>query len=162
MVHSYLRWLIFLLFIMTLFLCLQRWMQRARRVSHSDERVVFWTVMSFDLMLVLGILLWIFGHKGLQLIQEYGMATVMSSKVMRFTVVEHPAGMIIATILLHIGKVKLSKGTNANVLPRGHKPYKIMFVLTLIALLVVVMSIPWPWREAIGRPLFLIGMPWPN
>jgi hypothetical protein len=57
--------------------------------------------------------------------------------------VEHFAGMLIAIILITVARGKV-KTLN----------YKSAFWLYFIALLIILVSIPWPFREGIGRPWF--------
>ena len=93
--------------------------------------------------LLIGVYQWIVGAAGLHSIQEYGFGEVMKNSTSRFFAVEHFAGMLIGIILITIarGKAKIQN-------------FKAALWLYLIALIIILVSIPWPFREGIGRPWF--------
>ena len=72
----------------------------------------------------------------------------MANTGLRFWTVEHPFGMLIGVALAHIGRGRIRKTRDA---VRKHRTALIFFTLALI---VIVISIPWPGRPIIGRPLF--------
>lgn len=77
------------------------------------------------------------------------MKDIMANKVMRFFTIEHFTGMIIAIALVHVGKSMAKKNLPDTV---KHKRTLIFFGL---ALLVILISIPWPFREVgAGRGWF--------
>ncbi|MEO7273876.1 MAG: hypothetical protein ABIX28_11085, partial [Vicinamibacterales bacterium] len=76
------------------------------------------------------------------------MGAAMANPGLRFWTVEHPFGMFLAIALAHIGRVRIRKGTDA---VRRHRTALIFFT---IALILIVLSTPWPGRELIGRPMF--------
>ena len=60
---------------------------------------------------------------------------------------EHASMMILAWILVHVGRVAVKKaGSDA----AKHKKMLLFFGLAFVLILA---SIPWPSREAIARPL---------
>jgi fucose permease len=66
----------------------------------------------------------------------------------RFFTMEHALMMVIAWILVHVGRVAVKK----SVTPAGkHKKALIFFG---IAILLILAAIPWPFREAIARPFY--------
>jgi hypothetical protein len=73
----------------------------------------------------------------------------MKVSALRFWVVEHLVGMLIAVALAHVGAVKIRKATGD---ARRHRVALIFFSLSLLAIFA---SIPWPGMPA-GRPLFRI------
>jgi hypothetical protein len=72
------------------------------------------------------------------------MGEIMSDKFMRFFTVEHTLGMIIAAVIIQIGRSKSKKATEA---VKKHKTSLIFFT---IGLLLILAMIPWPFREMIG------------
>ena len=72
----------------------------------------------------------------------------MANTGLRFWTVEHPFGMIVAIAVAHIGRSRIRKTTDA---VRRHRTALIFFT---IALIVIVITIPWPGRAIIGRPMF--------
>ena len=69
------------------------------------------------------------------------MSAVMKDPGLRFFAVEHLAGMLIAIILIHIGKTQGKK-------PIGDKAkHRRTMIFYLVALLIILASIPWPFRD---------------
>jgi len=94
--------------------------------------------------LVLGLYQYFFGDWGFKLIQAAGMKVAMASSAIRFWAVEHIFSMLIAIILITIGHIKYKKGGAP----------KTTLILYILALLLIVAAIPWPFRAEIGRPLY--------
>ena len=98
-------------------------------------------MITAHIMLVLGVSQWMIGDWGLNRIKEFGFGEVMKHSAYRFFAVEHFAGMLIGIILITVARGK------AKVLN-----YKAASWLLLIALIVILATIPWPFREEVGRP----------
>ena len=71
----------------------------------------------------------------------------MRDSILRFWAIEHLLGMVVAVALGHVGRVRIRKTADG---ARRHKLAAIFFGLALLAMLV---SIPWPGMRA-ARPLF--------
>jgi hypothetical protein len=104
-------------------------------------------MISAHITLLIGLYQWIAGPLGLRTIQSLGMGEVMKNGITRFWAVEHFAGMLIAIILITIGKGVGKKNIS------DQAKHKKSFWLFLIALFIILVSVPWPFREDIGRPL---------
>jgi hypothetical protein len=72
----------------------------------------------------------------------------MKDSVARFYAVEHMTGMLIAIILITIGR-----GVSKKDIPDGVK-HKRTFWFFLVALVIILASVPWPFRAGIARPWF--------
>jgi hypothetical protein len=72
----------------------------------------------------------------------------MKEKSYRFFWMEHPLLMIISIILITLGYGMAKKPVSDEV------KYKKAFQFFIIALILILIGIPWPFREVIGRPLF--------
>src|SRR5450631_1592628 len=72
---------------------------------------------------------------------------LMQDKFYRFFWVEHPAGMLVATILITLGRGMVKKQITDPL------KYKRAFWFFLIALIIILATIPWPGREIVGRGL---------
>ena len=136
--HSAGRWILLLLLI---FAILNSLIAGKRPYIRTDNRLGLILTIVADIMLLLGIYLWFVGPWGYKLIEERGMSAVMKDPGLRFFAVEHLAGMLIAIILIHIGKTQGKKpiGDNAK-----HRRTMIFY---LVALLIILASIPWPFRD---------------
>jgi len=82
----------------------------------------------------------------LAIVENNGMGVVMKNAVMRYWVVEHFAGMLIAIVLITIGR-----GVAKKSIPDGSK-FKRAFWLFLLALIIILATVPWPFRTGVGRP----------
>ena len=133
--HNALRWIILILLLVSLV--------QAFSKSPSLRKTSLWLMIAAHLTLVLGVSQWMIGDWGLKKIQEFGFGEVMKHAVYRLFAVEHFAGMLIGIILITIARGK-AKMLN----------YKAASWLLLIALIVILVTIPWPFREGIGRPWF--------
>jgi hypothetical protein len=93
-------------------------------------------------MLVIGIVLWYFGAHGYKMIESAGgMSNAMKDPLTRFYGVEHLVGMLIAIILLHIGKAQGKKRIS------DKAKHRRTLIFYFLALLIILASIPWPFRE---------------
>jgi len=138
-IHSVGRWLVLLLL---LFAIINSLIAGDRPYIRTDNRLGLLLTIAADLMLLIGIALWYFGPHGYKMIEAAGgMANAMKDPTTRFFGIEHLVGMLIAIILIHIGKAQGRKkiGDKAK-----HRRTLLFYFL---ALLIILASIPWPFRE---------------
>ncbi|MEO7311421.1 MAG: hypothetical protein ABIX01_13550 [Chitinophagaceae bacterium] len=136
--HNLLRWVILLLLLISIF--------QAFSKSRGLTRTSLFLVISAHLTFVLGVYQWITSPTvGLSILKrmDYNFGAVMKDAFARFWVVEHFAGMLIAIVLITIGRAKAKR--------LKHMPAAWLF---LIALLIILAVVPWPFRPGIGRPWF--------
>jgi len=143
--HNVMRWLILLFALLTLIKGAGG-MSGKKPFTKGDKRVAMFLMISCDIQLLLGLVLYYLN--GWWSVLQGG--TAMASNYNRFFAVEHGVGMLVAIILIHIGYSATKKN-----IPDGSK-FKRMFWFTLIALILILATIPWPGRE-VARPL-LPGM----
>jgi hypothetical protein len=145
--HSIGRWVVLVLLIIAIF---NSAVAGGRPFIKSDNRTGLFLTIFTDLMLLIGLVLWYFGPRGYQLIQSAGgMGAAMKDATVRFYGVEHFVGMLIAIILIHIGKAQAKKR-----IPDSTK-HRRTLIFYLLALLIIVLTIPWPFREiGAGRGWF--------
>jgi len=144
--HNFLRWVILVLIIIAIFRHLAG-MNSKRPVNAGDKKVDLFLMISAHITFVIGFYQWIVGPWGLKLIQNAGMGEVMKNSVYRFFAIEHITGMLIAIVLITVGRGAVKRATG----PGAHKK---AFWCFLIALLIILVTIPWPFREGLGRPWF--------
>lgn len=138
--HSLLRWFALIAIVIALVISF-RGMTQNNKFGKGANRWSLLTLIAFHLQLVLGFILYF--ARG-----WYTQLGNMSDKIIRFFAVEHMAGMLIAIILVTIGRVSSKKaGTDK-------ARHKRIFWYFLIALILTIASIPWPFREGIARPWF--------
>lgn len=144
--HSFLRWIILILLVLAVFKNLA---DRHKPFTAGHKKVALFTLICADLLLLIGLYQWAFGHWGLEAIRQAGMGEIMKSPVARFFAVEHFAAMLIAIILIHVGYTYVKKNIGDNV---KHKRVLLYYGL---ALLIILISIPWPFRAVgTGRAWF--------
>ena len=110
----------------------------------ADDKAGLWFVMALDLQFLLGLILYV-GVSPITrtVFNDFGAA--MGNSALRFWAVEHLFGMLVAIALVHIGRVKIRKADGAR------RP-RLAMIFYGLALLAVLISIPWPGTPA-GRPL---------
>jgi len=138
--HSLLRWVILLLLLFAFYKSL---VDRKNPFTAGHQKAGLFLMIIADVMLLLGLYQWFTGPWGLKNIQQNGMSVVMKDPVQRFFAVEHFIGMLIAIVLIHIGYSYTKKA-----LPDAVKHKRVLFYFGL-ALLIILISVPWPIR-AIG------------
>jgi len=137
--HSGGRWLLLLLLLVAIF---RSATAGNRNFTKQDQTVGLFLMIVTDLMLLIGIVLYFAGNWGTQQITNLGgMGEVMKNPVARFFSVEHLVGMLIAIVLIHIGKAQGKKNA-----PHKTK-HRRTFIYYLLALIIIIASIPWPIRE---------------
>jgi hypothetical protein len=72
----------------------------------------------------------------------------MSSSFYRFFAIEHIFGMLVAMALVTIGHSKAKKATT------DAEKFKKIKVFYTLALIIILATIPWPFREALGGKWF--------
>jgi hypothetical protein len=134
--HSWLRWLVLLAVLMAVARAAGGVSSR-RPWTPVDDRAGMWLTASLDLQMLIGIVLYGF-LSPVTKSAFVDMAAAMRAAPIRFFVVEHPVGMIVAIALAHIGRVRVRKAATSEA---KHKTALIFFGLALVVLL---LSIPWP------------------
>jgi hypothetical protein len=138
--HSFLRWVILLLLLWTIY---KSFADKNKTFTSSHRKSGLFLMICTDIMLLIGLYQWFTGPWGLKAIQNIGMGMIMKSPVNRFFAIEHFIGMLIATVLIHIGYSVAKKSLPDMV---KHKRTLLFYGL---ALLIILISIPWPFR-AVG------------
>ncbi|MBK6938044.1 MAG: hypothetical protein IPH18_15055 [Chitinophagaceae bacterium] len=136
--HSLLRWIILILLLVAV---IRNFTDRHKAFTPGHKKVALFTLICADLLLLVGLYQWVVGDWGLMHIQNGGMSGVMKNPVWRFFAIEHFAGMLIAIILIHVGYTYTKKNISDSI---KHKRVLLYYGL---ALLIILISIPWPFRE---------------
>lgn len=129
--HSILRWIILLL----LLICIVQAASKSPAVKKSS----LWLLISAHLMLLVGLYQLIAGRFGIMKGLPAGVE-LMKDKFYRFFWIEHPIMMLLAIILITVAR---GKAKNLN--------YKSVTWLLIIALLAILVAVPWPFREIVGE-----------
>ena len=143
--HNILRWAIVVFGLWTLLNALSGVMSK-RLYSLNDNRSNLFFMISCDIQLLLGLILY-FSNAWFDKLKS-GMGPVMKNGYDRFFTIEHSLMMILAWILVHVGRTAVKKASTD---PAKHRKMLLFFGL---AFLLILAAIPWPFRTEIARPLF--------
>jgi hypothetical protein len=131
--HSGLRWILLILFVSALVMLFRAAYQGKynKKLASTAKMTLILTHIQF----LLGLVLYFISPKVIFA------ASSMKVSVFRFYLVEHISLMLIAVILLTIGFSKAKKLLNTQA---GAKK---MFTYYLISFILIMISIPWPFRN---------------
>ena len=142
--HNLVRWAVLVFGLWTLFRGISGVMSK-RNYTSTDNQSNFLFMLSCDIQLVLGLLLY-FANSWFDRLKD--LSNNMKDPNSRFFTMEHGLLMIIAWILVHVGRVSVKRA----VAPAAkHKRSLLFFGLSI---LIILAAIPWPFRESIARPLY--------
>ncbi|MBT8220287.1 MAG: cytochrome B [Bacteroidia bacterium] len=132
--HSGLRWILLILLIITVINAYMKW-KGEKDFTSGDDKLSLWTMMVTHIQLLLG--LYLFFTSGKVMLSGLDMANAVG----RFYTIEHTLGMMLAIVLITLGRVQAKKIVTAA------GKHKKIFTMFLIALLIILLSIPWPFRD---------------
>jgi hypothetical protein len=148
--HNVLRWIILFCLIAAIIRSYSGW-QYKKPFGAADRKLWLFTMIAAHITLLLGLYQWLFGRFGALTTDLPAGTSVMKSPFYRFFWIEHPTLMIVAIVLITLGRGMAKKSVSDVV------KYKKAFWYFFIALLLILAAVPWPFRKEIGRPL-LPGM----
>jgi hypothetical protein len=143
LLHSFLRWVIVVLAIVSIYKSYLG-MRGGKVFSASDKKVGLFLMIAAHTTLLVGFYLWFAGPWGLMNIGNLGFGAVMKDAYSRFFAVEHTTGMLIAIVLITIGR-----GASKRNITDAAK-FKRTFWFILVALIIILATVPWPFRAVIG------------
>lgn len=142
--HSWLRWAVLIAGVFAIIRAIAGAAGR-RPWTRADDQAGLWFTRALDIQMLLGLVLYFaLSPVTRAAIEDFGAA--MRSSGLRFWAVEHLFGMVVALGLAHVGHARTKKLSDQ---AARHKVAAICFVLALLAILI---SIPWPGMPN-GRPL---------
>lgn len=145
--HSWLRWAVVLFGLAFLVRALAVWKSSSRaELSRGDQRLGLVFTACYDLQVLLGLALY-FGLSPLIEGALQSPGTMMKDSILRFWGVEHTSMMLLALVILHVGRVRAKKA-----LSPGRKA-RVLALSTLACLALTLAAIPWPFLH-VARPLF--------
>ena len=143
-IHNLLRWLILLFGIWTVLNAISG-LAGKKEYTSPDGRSNFLFMLSMDIQLLVGLGLY-FSGVWFERLKHLG--DNMKDASLRFFTIEHEVMMIVAWILVHAGRVMVKKA------PASSAKFKRSLIFFGIALLLILIAMPWPFREAVARPWF--------
>ena len=143
--HSCLRWIVLLTGLFALARAIAG--ARGRRPwTPSDGTPGLLFIISCDLQFLIGLALYLVFSPIIQA-AFVNVGAAMRTPGTRFFVADHAAGMIVAIVLAHVGRVRSKKART------DEARFKGAAIFYGLALVIILGLIPWPGMPA-GRPLF--------
>ena len=131
--HSGLRWLVLVFIIAAIVNAILR-LNKADRSTCADCAFNRLALITMHLQLLIGLVLYFISPK---VIFE---AASMQNSMLRFFLVEHILLMIVAVVLITVGYVKSDRAEE------GRKKHRLTLIYYGISLILILVSIPWPFR----------------
>lgn len=145
-IHSIMRWLVLLTAGVALVTNISGW-RATKTWTPKNRKINAAFIGSLHLQVVLGLILYVGGISPtmVRIFNDFGGA--MKLPELRFWAVEHIAGMVLAAIVAHVAHV-MAKNHDAD-----RARFKYASIGFMLSVVLIVASIPWPFRELIGRSL---------
>lgn len=135
--HSGLRWILLILLVLSIAKAYNK--RKGGSVYPGKDSLFLATFIVTHTQLLLGLMLYFVFSPFVR--WEGGMKAIMGEDITRFYTVEHFFGMIVAIIIISVGYIKAKKQAELN------KGWKTIATTFLIGLIIILISIPWPFRN---------------
>ncbi len=134
--HSGLRWIVLILLIVAIFNAFSK--KKTGIYSEGDRKLALFTMISTHVQFLVGLVLYFISER------VVFSGDSMGNDFYRFYLVEHALMMLIAIVLITVGHSKSKKAAD------GAAKFKAISIFYLIALILILAAIPWPFRELGG------------
>ena len=135
--HSGIRWIVLILLVWAIYDAFTKWKNNTA-FSKSSRKASFLTFNFTHIQALIGLIVYFYTPR------ISFSSGLMKDRVMRFFAVEHPTMMLIAIILITVGYIKGKKQNS----------FKPIFWYYLIALLLILAGIPWPFMKSFASGWF--------
>ncbi|WP_138485210.1 cytochrome B [Dyadobacter bucti] len=126
--HSGLRYVVLGLLIAAIFIAYSNW----QKSKDGDSKVYLFALIATHTQLLIGLILYTMSPK-----VDF---SLISEKVFRFYSIEHVFMMVIAIVLITIGRVRSKKLAGAD-------KHRTILYFYAMALIIILVAIPWPFRN---------------
>jgi cytochrome bd-type quinol oxidase subunit 2 len=126
--HSGLRYVVLALLLAAIFTAYSKW----KNNDSNDSKIYSFALISTHIQLLIGLVLFMMSPK-----VNFSM---ISDKLFRFFSIEHTFMMLIAIILITVGRVRSRKAVAGN-------KHRTILYFYLMALILILVAIPWPFRN---------------
>ena len=137
--HNYLHYLLIFLLIFLIGRSFYCW-QRKTAYNQTTDKISLYTFIVTHTQLLLGLLL--YGTSQLGYFKNFKAA--IHNPVSRWWILEHPTAMILAVVLITVARITMKK------IPSDVNKHKRLFFLNTLALLIILLVIPYPFMPGIG------------
>ena len=135
--HSGLRWIILILLLASIYTAFSK--KSSGDFTEGNRKLFLFTMISTHIQFVIGLVIYFLSDY----VQFSG--AVMKNPIQRFYTVEHITLMILALVMITIGHSKSKKADSVE------KKFKAISVFYLIALIIILIAIPWPFRIEVAN-----------
>ncbi len=133
--HNMFRWLVLITLVLAVLFAFVGWFGK-KEWSKKDNLTGLLLTILMDLQFLVGVVLYAFVSPITKAaFADFGVA--MKNADLRFYAVEHILMMIIALVLVHIGRSKSKKAT------APWKKHRVAAIIYSIALILILVAIPW-------------------
>lgn len=144
-IHSLLRWVVLFSLIYTIFTSYWGWFSK-KTFTPIDDKVRHWTMTFAHIQLMIGIWLYVISPSMDYFIHNFKEAVHEAD--IRFMGMEHSLMMLIGIVVITIGSMKAKRKKEDTA------KFKTIAIWYSIGLLIILLSIPWPFMANVSRPLF--------
>ncbi len=142
-IHSVVRWLVVLSLLLSIGIAIRGYLTN-RRFSPTENKIRHWTATIGHIQLIIGILLYLKSPIAQYLYTDLNDA-LANWQVLFFGVV-HSLLMLIAIVVLTLGSAFAKRKTTDRL------KYKTIFIWYALALIIILIAIPWPFSPLAERP----------
>lgn len=143
--HSGLRWVALFLLIFAFINAARS--QASGRYEKKDKMINLFAMVMLHIQLLIGLALYFLSPK-VQFVEGW-MSSDVAGGMYRFYGLEHFLGMIIAIAVVTMGRSKAEKKLKGT-----RDKHRRIMISYAIGLLIILVSIPWPFREALRGSWF--------
>lgn len=137
--HNMFRWLVLIVLVLAIFYALSGWSKKGAW-KKKDKTIGLLLMIFMDIQFLIGIILYLFVSPVTKAaFNDFGAA--MKNADLRFYAVEHILLMLIALVLVHIGRARSKK---IHIEWRKHRSSAIYYGIALILILAAI-----PWERAL-------------
>lgn len=131
--HSGFRWLVLVLLIIAIVNAYTKWQNR-KDFTSSDKKKSLFAMVFTHIQLIIGLVLYFMSP-----LVSFS-SGFMKESITRFFTIEHTTIMVLAIAVITIGYSKSKRKADDS------QKFKTIFIYYLIGLLLILISIPWPFR----------------
>lgn len=136
--HSGLRWVAIILLLLAIINAFT-----SKKFEKKHKMINLFTMITLHTQLIIGLVQYFITSGKVKFFDGW-----MKEAVFRFYGMEHLLGMLIAIVLITVGYSKSKRGVTDS---EKFKPIKLFY---LIGFILIMASIPWPFRTALGGSWF--------
>lgn len=145
--HNLLRWVILILLLLSILKAYSGWSGK-KAFAAADKKTWLFTMIAGHITLLLGLYQVAMGRYGIFSYTPPEGTVWIKDIFLRFYWMEHPLMMILSIVFITLGHGMAKKAVSDEI------KYKKALIYFCVALLLIIVAVPWQGREIVGRPFF--------